>query len=234
MSTTGGLFPLRDTVPSKRPPLVVLLLIVLNALVFVHEFQLGAEDLPELLARFALVPAEVPLRWPEFLAAPAHYGTYLSSIFLHGGLLHLLGNLWTLWIFGDNVEDRMGHGRFLAFYLLCGAVAGATHVWFSPGSEVPTIGASGAISGVMGAYLFLFPRAKVITVIPVLFYPLFVELRAYLFLGLWFAAQLVSGFLSLRETEAAEGIAFLAHVGGFAAGMALHVFFKRRSSVQDE
>ena len=228
------MFPLRDTIPSRRPPLVVLLLIALNALVFVHEFRLGAEGVPELFARFALVPAEVPLGWPAFLAAPARYGTYLSSMFLHGGLLHLLGNLWTLWIFGDNVEDRLGHGRFLAFYLVCGLAAGATHVWFSPGSEVPTIGASGAISGVMGAYLFLFPRARVITVIPVVFYPLFVELRAYLFLGLWFAAQLLSGFLSLRETEAAAGIAFLAHVGGFVAGVGLHVFFRRREPVRGE
>jgi membrane associated rhomboid family serine protease len=228
------LFPLRDTVPSKRPPLVVLLLVALNVLVFVHEFRLGAEGVAELFARFALVPAEVPLDRAAFEAAPARYGTYLSSVFLHGGLLHLLGNLWMLWIFGDNVEDRMGHGRFLAFYLVCGIVAGATHVWFSPGSEVPTIGASGAISGVMGAYLFLFPRARVITVIPVVFYPLFVELRAYLFLGLWFALQLFSGMLSLRETEAAEGIAFLAHVGGFLAGVVLHVFFKRREPVRDE
>lgn len=229
---TGGLFPLRDTIPSKRPPLVVLCLIALNVAVFVREWQLEEAQLAQLLARFALVPADVPLALPDFLATPARYLTYASSMFLHGGLLHLFGNLWSLWIFGDNVEDRLGHGRFLAFYVLTGLVAGATHVAFNPGSEVPTIGASGAISGVMGAYLFLFPGARVVTVVPVLFYPLFVELRAYLFLGLWFTAQLLSGLLALRETEAATGIAFLAHIGGFVAGALLHVFFRRREPVR--
>lgn len=211
---------------------MVLLLIGLNVLVFVHEFRLGDEDLEALFARFALVPAEVPLSGSAFLEAPAPYATYLSSMFLHGGLLHLVGNLWSLWIFGDNVEDRLGHRRFLVFYVLCGLLAGAAHVAFHPDSSVPTIGASGAISGVMGAYLFLFPRAKVLTVVPILFYPLFLELSAFVFLGLWFAAQLLSGWLALRETEAATGIAFLAHVGGFAAGALLHVFFRRREPVQ--
>jgi len=224
--------PLRDTTRSRRPPLVVLLLIALNVLAFVHEFRLDEAGLEALFARFALVPDQVPLSGPALLAEPARYATYLSSMFLHGGILHLAGNLWSLWIFGDNVEDRLGHARFLAFYLLCGVLAGAAHVGFHPDSEVPTIGASGAISGVMGAYLFLFPRAKVLTVVPILFYPLFLELSAFVFLGLWFAAQLASGLLALRETEAATGIAFLAHVGGFAAGALLHVFFRRREPVQ--
>jgi membrane associated rhomboid family serine protease len=226
------LFPLRDTTKSRRAPLVVLLLIAANVLVFVHQWTLGLDGTEELFARFALVPADVPFAWPAFLATPTRYATYLSSMFLHGGLLHLVGNLWSLWIFGDNVEDRLGHGRFLAFYLLCGLLAGAAHAAFHPASEVPTIGASGAISGVMGAYLFLFPRAKVLTVVPILFYPLFLELSAFVFLGLWFAAQLLSGMLELRETEAATGIAFLAHVGGFAAGALLHVFFRRREPVR--
>ena len=226
------MIPLRDTTRSRRPPLVVLFLIALNGLAFLHELRLGDDGLEALFARFALVPEAVPLSPGAFLAAPARYLTFLSSMFLHGGLLHLAGNLWSLWIFGDNVEDRLGHRRFLAFYLLCGLLAGMAHVAFHPTSEVPTIGASGAISGVMGAYLFLFPRAKVLTVVPILFYPLFLELSAFVFLGLWFAAQLVSGWLSLRETEAATGIAFLAHVGGFAAGAVLHVFFRRREPVQ--
>jgi len=227
------LLPLRDTTKSRRPPLVVLVLIAANVLVFLHELRLGEDGVEALFARFALVPERVLLAWQSFLAAPTRYATYLSSMFLHGGILHALGNLWSLWIFGDNVEDRLGHRRFLAFYLLCGLLAGAAHVAFHPDSEVPTIGASGAISGVMGAYLFLFPRAKVLTVIPILFYPLFVELSAFVFLGLWFAAQLASGLLALRETEAATGIAFLAHVGGFAAGAVLQVFFRRRATVRD-
>jgi len=212
---------------------VVLLLIAANVLVFVHELTLGLDGTEELFGRFALVPSTVPLSWSAFLETPARYSTYLSSMFLHGGILHVLGNLWFLWLFGDNVEDRLGHRRFLAFYLLCGVLAGAAHVAFYPESEVPTIGASGAVSGVMGAYLFLFPRAKVLTVIPILFYPLFVELSAFVFLGLWFATQLLSGWLDLRETEGATGIAFLAHVGGFAAGALLHVFFRRRAPVRD-
>jgi membrane associated rhomboid family serine protease len=226
------LFPLRDTIPSKRPPVVVLLLIAANVAAFVGALGQGEGTLERAFARFALVPATVPLDAAAFLAEPGRYLSYASSMFLHGGVLHLLGNLWSLWIFGDNVEDRFGHGRFLVFYLVTGLVAGATHVWFHPESEVPTIGASGAVSGVMGAYLFLFPRARVITLVPVLFYPLFVELRAYVFLGFWFAAQLLSGFLALRETEEATGIAFLAHIGGFLAGVVLHVFFRRREPVQ--
>lgn len=231
-ATLRALFPLRDTTRSRRPPLVVVLLIAANVLVFLHELRVGDEGLEDLFARFALVPEAVPLSWEAFLAEPARYGTYLSSIFLHGGFLHLLGNLWSLWIFGDNVEDRLGHRRFLVFYLLCGLLAGAVHVGFHPDSQVPTIGASGAISGVMGAYLVLFPRAKVLTLIPILFYPLFVELSAFVFLGLWFTVQLLSGMLELRETEAAAGIAFLAHVGGFAAGAVLQLFFRRRESVR--
>jgi len=171
------------------------------------------------------VPVRLELSPRAFLASPASYATLVTSMFLHGGWLHVVGNLWTLAIFGDNVEDRMGKLRFLVFYFVCGIVAGLVHVYFNAGSSVPTIGASGAISGVMGAYLVLYPRARVITLIPLLFYPLFVELPAYVFLGVWFTAQLMSGAAAPDNLQEAGGIAFLAHVGGFVAGVLLHWVF---------
>ncbi|MSR64067.1 MAG: rhomboid family intramembrane serine protease [Planctomycetes bacterium] len=222
------MLPLRDTIPSRSAPLVVWLLVLVNALVFAFELSLRDGELEVFIAHFGVVPVRMELSAQGLLAAPLAYLPLFTSVFLHGGWLHVLGNLWVLWIFGDNVEDRMGHGRFLAFYLLCGVLAGAVHVYFSPQSSVPTIGASGAISGVMGAYLVLYPRAKVITLIPILFYPLFVELPAFVFLGVWFASQLLSGTASLVAPEEAGGIAFLAHVGGFVAGLLLHVLFVQR------
>jgi len=223
------MIPLRDTIPSRRPPLVIWLLVLANALVFAHELRLGEGALEPFIARFGLVPARTEPSFHSLFGAPLAYLPLVTSIFLHGGWLHILGNLWVLWIFGDNVEDRMGHARFLVFYVLCGILAGAAHVYFNPESSVPTIGASGAIAGVMGAYFVLYPRAKVITLIPILFYPLFVELPAYVFLGVWFAAQLLSGTASMVAPEEAGGIAFLAHVGGFVAGVLLHWPFLRRS-----
>ena len=222
------MFPLRDTIPSQRAPLVVWLLVLLNVLVFVHELRLPERGLHDLLEHYALVPERMPLALADFLAAPRAYLPLLSSMFLHGGWLHVIGNLWTLLIFGDNVEDRMGRLRFLLFYLLCGIVAGAVHVYFNAASDVPTIGASGAIAGVMGAYLLLYPHGKVITLVPLLFYPLFVELPAFVFLGLWFLSQVLSGTLAVTAPGDAGGIAFLAHVGGFVAGVLLHRPFLRR------
>jgi membrane associated rhomboid family serine protease len=219
------MFPLRDTIPSRRTPFVLWLILLANALVFLYELQLGEAGLARMLERYAIVPVRMDLSPHGFLSAPANYATLVTSMFLHGGWLHVLGNLWTLAIFGDNVEDRMGKLRFLVFYFLCGILAGAVHVYFNPGSAVPTIGASGAISGVMGAYFVLYPRARVITLIPLLFYPLFVELPAYVFLGVWFSAQLLSGTAALAAAEEAGGIAFLAHVGGFVAGVLLHWVF---------
>ncbi len=223
------MFPLRDTIPSRRTPFVLWLILLANALVFVHELRLSEPGLEQLFERYGIVPVRLQLQGSAFVSSPGAYLALLTSMFLHGGWLHVLGNLWTLAIFGDNVEDRMGPLRFGVFYLVCGVLAGAVHVYFSPTSAVPTIGASGAISGVMGAYFVLYPRARVVTLIPVLFYPLFVELPAFVFLGLWFASQLLSGTASLVAPEAAGGIAFLAHVGGFVAGVLLHWLFVRPS-----
>jgi membrane associated rhomboid family serine protease len=228
------MFPIRDTVPSRTTPLVVWLLVLVNGAAFAHELTLGPGATEHLVRRFGVVPAlwknvtfEVLVERPDL--AWSLVSALFASMFLHGGWLHVIGNLWTLWIFGDNVEDRMGHARFLVFYLLCGVAAAATHVAFNLDSTVPTIGASGAIAGVMGAYFLLYPRARVIILIPILFYPLFAEIPAVVFLGIWFLTQLSSGSLAAAQPGDAGGIAFLAHVGGFLAGLLLHRFFLRPS-----
>ena len=222
------MFPLRDTIPSRRTPFVLWVIVLANALAFAYELSLRGGALERLIGEYGVIPARIGLTTDGLVRAPEAYLTLVTSMFLHGGWFHVIGNLWTLLIFGDNIEDRMGHLRFLVFYLLCGVVAGGVHVYFHPASTVPTIGASGAIAGVMGAYFVLYPRARVITLIPLLFYPLFVELPAFVFLGLWLTTQVLSSSAALTAPDAAGGIAFLAHVGGFAAGFLLHWIFVRR------
>jgi membrane associated rhomboid family serine protease len=206
------MIPLYDVIPSRTLPVVTVALILLNALVFLFELSLGsAVDL--LLLTYGLVPADFSLP------------TLFTSMFLHGGFTHVGGNMLFLWIFGDNVEDRMGHGRFLAFYLLCGAAAALAQTLMQPASLVPMVGASGAVAGVMGAYFVLDPHSRIVTL--VFFY--FIEVPAILFLGLWFFMQFVSGVGSIAATSdvAAGGIAFWAHVAGFAAGVAGVFFFRQ-------
>src|SRR4030042_1799025 len=171
------MFPLRDTVRSRTFPLVNLALIGLNIVVFLLELSSGPQGLDRLLGTYALIPAR--LSW----AQPLTGITLLTSAFLHGGWFHLLSNMWTLFIFGDNVEDRMGHMRYLIFYLLAGAAAGAAQVVFDPLSRLPTVGASGAIAGVLGAYFILYPQGRVLTFLPLFILPWFVEIPAYFFLG---------------------------------------------------
>jgi membrane associated rhomboid family serine protease len=161
------------------------------------------------------------------LADPAGWFTLLTSIFLHGSWLHLASNLWTLFIFGDNVEDRLGHGRFLGFYLLSGVVAGLAHSLLAPGSTLPTIGASGAIAGVLGAYFVLFPSARVLTFVPLIILPWLVEIPAFVYLGLWFLMQISSGLLDLGAAGAFSGIAWWAHIGGFVFGALTALLFLR-------
>jgi membrane associated rhomboid family serine protease len=149
-------------------------------------------------------------------------------MFLHSGWLHIIGNMWTLWIFGDNVEDRMGPIRFLFFYLLCGIAAGIVHSLTNPDSMMPAVGASGAIAGVLGAYFFLFPYARIVVLIPVFIFPFFFEMPAVLYLGFWILTQVFSGTLALATPEQVGGVAWWAHVGGFIAGIILHFFFVKR------
>lgn len=225
------MFPVRDTIPSRNPPIVTWALIIANVCLFVFQLTLPDRQLERLMYLFGIVPLRYTQPdWATWVGFPAdNYWPFVTSMFLHGGWLHLISNMWTLWIFGDNVEDRMGPLRFLAFYLICGVLSGVTHLITNPGSQVPTIGASGAIAGVLGAYFLLFPKARVLCVFPILFYPLFVVLPAFVYLLIWFMMQFFSGALSLLEPGQAGGIAWWAHIGGFVAGVALYRRFLSKS-----
>lgn len=222
------MIPLYDTIPSRNTPVAMYILILANALVFLFQLELPPPVLEQFFHHFGIVPYRYT--HPElacFLGMRLDYWPFLTSMFLHGGWLHIVGNMWTLWIFGDNVEDRMGPLRFTLFYLCCGVIAGIVHVLTNPNSTVPTIGASGAISGVMGAYFVLYPYARVITLVPVFFYPLFVAFPAVVYLGIWFLIQFFNGVGSLLPSDQVGGIAWWAHIGGFAAGILLCPFFLR-------
>jgi len=206
------MFPLRDTVRSRSRPTVTWALVVVSVAAFVTMASLPAGGFERLTLAYGLVPARLSF------AQPAGWLTLGTSIFLHGSWFHLISNLWTLLIFGDNVEDRMGHGRFLAFYLASGVVAGLAHVALATGSSLPTIGASGAIAGVLGAYLVLFPSARVLTLVPLVFLPWLMEIPAFIYLGIWFLSQLSSALMTLGAAGDFGGIAWWAHIGGFAFG----------------
>ncbi len=219
------MIPLRDEIPTHRTPLVTYVLIALNVLVFIFQYLFSAGD-PELVYSFAMVPALVTGNfglWP--------YLTIFTSMFMHGGLAHIGGNMLYLWIFGDNVEDAMGSGKYLFFYLLGGTLASLAHILTSPNSQVPTVGASGAIAAVLGAYLVLYPQSRVVTLIPLGFFMRVTLLPAVLVLGLWFVLQFFQGLLSLGGPDVG-GVAFWAHIGGFAVGALLAKLFATRRSQQ--
>ena len=224
------MFPIRDTIPARNPPIATWTLIIVNALAFLVELTMAPPELDYFARLFGIVPARyMHADWAAAVGlSPGTYWPFLTSMFLHGSGLHVLGNMWTLWIFGDNVEDRMGPGRFVAFYLICGLIAGIVHVVTNPDSTLPTLGASGAIAGVMGAYFLLFPHSRIIVMFPLLFLPLFFELPAVTYLAVWALSQVFSGSLSLAVADGVGGIAWWAHVGGFAAGLILQFFFVRR------
>jgi membrane associated rhomboid family serine protease len=204
-------------------------LILANSVVFLFELMLPQAALEEFIHLFGIVPARYTHpEWAQWVGFPVDdYWPFLTHMFLHGSPVHIVGNMWTLWIFGDNVEDRMGPLRFVAFYLLCGLAAGVVHWFTNLNSTIPTVGASGAIAGVMGAYLVLFPHSRVICLAPILFYPVFFEVPAVTFLGFWALSQVFSGTLSLAAPQDVGGVAWWAHVGGFVAGIALHFAFIR-------
>jgi membrane associated rhomboid family serine protease len=221
------MIPIQDTVRGRNPPLAVYTLVGLNVLVFAFELTLPDQELERLLYLLGIVPARYTHpRWAAWVGFPVDdYWPFLTSMFLHGGWAHIIGNMWTLWIFGDNVEDRMGPARFTIFYILCGLVAGCVHWFTNPHSTVPTVGASGAIAGVMGAYFILFPHARVVVMVPVLFYPLFFEVPAVTYLLIWALSQVFSGTLAIAGPGEVQGVAWWAHVGGFTAGLILHPLF---------
>jgi membrane associated rhomboid family serine protease len=207
--------PLRDVIPSRTTPAVTYALIALNTAAFLYQLSLG-EAVNAFTFRWGLVPAD--FSWI----------TLVSSMFLHGGFLHFGGNMLYLWIFGDNVEDRMGGGRFFAFYLMCGAAAALAQTFTNPGSLIPMVGASGAIAGVMGAYFVLYPHSRIVTLVPIFFFLQIIEIPAIFFLGIWFLMQFVSGIGSIATTTAeGGGIAFWAHVAGFVAGLGLVLIFRK-------
>lgn len=227
------MFPLRDTVRARSFPVINIGLIVVNVLVFLFETSLSPSQLDELINALGVTPAQLSIY------QPLGFISLLTSMFLHGSWFHLISNMWALYIFGDNVEDRMGPLRYLAFYLLAGIAAGLVHTivikeFFGGNTleaQLPTVGASGAIAGILGAYLILYPRARVITLVPVFVLPWFIEIPAFLYLGFWFFTQLFPGLLSLGAVGdfggAMGGVAWWAHIGGFIFGMLMVRLFLR-------
>jgi membrane associated rhomboid family serine protease len=207
------MIPIRDTLPTRRTPVVTYALVAMNIAAFLWERAAMFGGYRALIGDWGFVPA-------RFLANPiTDLVTIGTSMFLHGGWLHLAGNMLYLWIFGDNVEDRLGRLRFLAFYFGSGVVAAMAQMLVDPSSLSPMVGASGAIAGVLGGYMFLYPRAPVKTIVPIFVFIQIIELPAFVVIGLWFVMQLVEGMFSLASPAAASGVAFFAHIGGFVAGL---------------
>lgn len=224
------MFPLKDNIPSKKFPFINLALIGFNLYVFFQEWTLSQRGLLDsFFQQYALIPT-------VFLAAPAHqFWRPFSAMFLHGSWGHVLGNMWFLFIFGDNVEDNMGHARYLVYYLLCGAGAAAAELFMRPTSTIPMVGASGAIAGVLGGYFLLYPKARVTTLFWFFFFLRFVEIPAFFFLGFWFVVQAINGLGSIgAQSSRGEigGVAWWAHAGGFIAGFLLIPFFRTRRKKQ--
>jgi len=223
------MFPIKDDQPRYSTPYVNTFLIVLNILIFFYQWTLG----PRAGDAFARIYGEVPSHLAAFLAGSPRYTLpdvilpFFTSMFLHGSWMHVLGNMWFLYIFGDNIEDYLGHFKYLIFYLLCGLIAMATQVAINPNSNVPTVGASGAIAGVLGAYFLLYPRARVLT----WFFVFVLYLPAWIVLGEWIVIQFLNGTATLSMTHGRDvgGVAFWAHVGGFLAGMVLIKIFPERA-----
>lgn len=223
------MIPLRDSVRPRKTPFVNWILIGLNLYVFVREIMLPPRELNEVFYNLGVIPSNViHLVFAGYPLDPVMI-TFITAMFLHGGWLHVMGNMLFLWVFGDNVEDRMGHLRYLLFYLLAGVIGSVSHILANPSSEVPVIGASGAVAGVLGGYFVTFPKARVLALIPIIFFFTLAEIPAVIFLALWFILQIFSGTASLGG--AANPVAWWAHIGGFVAGMILiKIFSPKRIS----
>jgi len=228
------MIPIRDTIRHRTTPVVTVLLIAANVIVFLQEARLGPE-LDQLIENLGFIPARF-VHWTELGYSPLDPWRFIplfTSMFLHGGWAHIGGNMLYLWIFGDNVEDSFGHFRFLLFYLFSGVAAALTMVLFTPDSTLPTVGASGAIAGVLGAYFVLYPKSRVLTLIPIIFIPWFVEIPAVVYLLIWFLMQLLSGTMELStHAGRAGGVAWWAHAGGFVVGVILALPLRRRTAQQ--
>ena len=223
------MIPLRHTIPLRTTPVVNRALVIINGIIFLTQLFLGQRT-EMLINIFGFVPAR--------LAHPVAHGysmfevavTLVTSLFLHGGFVHLIGNMIYLWVFGDVVEDALGHVRYLMFFLVCGVIGSLTHTMLFPNSTVPSIGASGSIAGVLGAFLVMRPRARIVTLLPLVVYWTMVEISALVLLPIWFAMQFFNGFLSIaaaHATQEVSGVAWWAHVGGFLFGMLIGAFARR-------
>jgi membrane associated rhomboid family serine protease len=223
------MFPIRLAIPTRYPPLVTWALIAVNTFIFLVQTTLSPAELEVFLARFALIPAAYfqPVFYGDGALMLADYLPFVTNMFLHGSWLHLILNMWTLWLFGPPVEDRFGHAGYFVFYLACGVLASITHVVFNADSPIPALGASGAIAGVLGCHMRLFPMARLVIMIPILFIPFFFEVPAFVFAGLWFLTQVAQGAGELLMPSDAGGVAWWAHIGGFVAGSVLTPLLRR-------
>ena len=220
------MFPIWDDTPTKRFPLITVILIALNSMIFLYQVSLG-ERFNEFIYSMGLLPFEITHHIDILPTGPSPiYLTIFSSMFMHGSVVHLLGNMLFLWIFGNNVEDYLGRKKFLFFYLICGISAAFTQILFNSDSTVPMVGASGAIAGVLGAYMVLYPRAKITTVIIIIFFIRLIKLPAIVVLGFWIVYQFLYGISSLAATTGEGGVAWFAHIGGFICGIILIKLFK--------
>ena len=223
------MIPIKDTIPHIGIPWITWAIILLNGIIFIYEISIPKDILEEFFYLFGLVPARYS--YPQWALihglSPSDYLPFLTNMFLHAGWLHIIGNMWFLHLFGSSVEDRMGHIRFLTFYILTGLAANIIFYILDIHSKIPEFGASGAIAGVMGAYILMFPRAQILTLIPIFLFPFFVNLSAIFYIGFWFLIQLLSGTLSFTSQNTG-GVAWWAHVGGFIAGMIFLPLFRNR------
>lgn len=220
------MIPLRDTASRQKLPVATLSIITINIIIFIKQLILPYDDNLNMIYRYALIPS-------QFAQGLIHFESYIplfTSMFMHGDLVHIISNMWVLWLFGDNVEESMGAFRFVIFYILTGLVAGFAHFLFNPMSDIPTVGASGAIAGVMGAYFIMFPHSKIVTLIPFIpFVPFFIRVPAPIFLFIWFISQLRSGIMS-GICGTIGGVAWWAHIFGFLAGLYLHDRFLKKKA----
>lgn len=225
------MFPIKDNIPAKIFPLVTVGLIFINICCFAVELFQGP-DFDLLVMQFGFIPARFLWQQSENYYDLSRFVPVFTSMFLHGNLFHLVSNMWVLWIFGDNVEDSMGHGRYLLFFLFCGVVSVFVQTWWNPASRLPMLGASGAISGVLAAYLLTYPHARVLTFLPVIVFFYMVEVPAFVFLGVWILLQAMQAYsqssVAVVGAETAGGVAWWAHIGGFAAGLVLVWLFRKK------
>jgi membrane associated rhomboid family serine protease len=231
------LIPIRDINPTQTKPVVTYVLIGINVLVFAFQLLIGTEANQDLIMRFGAVPLH--LSEFEFSILRSQGGTLgswvtpLTSMFMHGGFVHIIGNIWFLWVFGDNIEDTLGKRRFILFYVLTGFGAVLAQAAIDPQSAVPMVGASGAISGILAGYVMLYPRARVLTLIPIFIFFKFIEIPAYAFVLVWFGFQVLSGYVSLKAIAVGGGVAYFAHIGGFVVGLILILIMKQKRHETD-